>query len=556
MKQMSNYIEELQHLHHRRVNLILPAGALLVLLFAFLDYILVPEHFSEFLLYRELLVVIALGLLIFNLHDRKHNHPLTIGFLFYIAVSIFVIYTIHKIGGVNSPYTVGLILTMTVYTALAPLTAGQTLNACFAVIIFYSITISFTHPLHQPYLTEFLCNAFFMVSFSFIIATQSWANTRARKREYKLRVLENKVARDLHHHAKHLQKEVEKRSKEQVETEKRYRMLFDQIADDAIVITPSGKIIQTNKTFEQQYLQKTSATEISIYDVTPRRERPALMKLLKQMLRSGESVSGYRTSLIRKDLTITEAEMNASIVQLDKEATTVLLLMRDISTRKELEYMLFTSLEAKKKTESAAIMALAKLSEFRDVSSGHHLERIREYCKILALELSTRSDLNEVMTPTYIEDIFHASILHDIGKVAVPDGLLFSGEPVSERDRDTIRRHTIIGGDVIREMEQESESSGFLGMAKHIAYFHHEQWDGKGYPYGLMAREIPLAARIMFLADNYDDMTAHGEGTTAMIHKAAANAILNGSGTKFDPMVVEAFIARQSDFHKILEAHS
>ncbi len=155
------------------------------------------------------------------------------------------------------------------------------------------------------------------------------------------------------------------------------------------------------------------------------------------------------------------------------------------------------------------------------------------------------------MTPTYIEDIYHASILHDIGKVAIPDEYMAGDAPRAEYEKDLIRRHTLIGGDVIREMEEESQGSGFLSMAKHIAYFHHERWDGEGYPYGLSKREIPLAARIVAIADAYEDMTALVPQGGAEVHNNTVDYITKKSGTQFDPHIVENFLSIQADFDHI-----
>lgn len=556
MINQEEYIIELQELHHRRVNYILLAGGFLILLFASLDYLMIPELFTEFFIYRQALIVITLLLLILNYSDKAHKHPHVIGFLFFILVSLVIIFMIYRMGGVTSPYSVGLIVCMAVYSSLAPLTTSQCLVACFSVVTFYSITIFYTHSLHQVYLMDFFNNLFFMISFIFIIATQSWADTRARKREFQLRMLENNAAEELQELADVLQKEVEKRSKEHRATEKSYQLLFDQIADDAIVLGPRGEILQANVMFERHFGNGGSITGKSLFDLVVRHQQKDFQQTINRMFRDNSSLSGHKVLLCKNDHTFIEAEINASQLVRDQSSSGILLMIRDTSTRKELERKLFRSLEIKKKTETAAIMALAKLSEFRDISTTNHLERIREYCKLIATELSHRSTLGDVMTPTYIEDIYHASILHDIGKVAIPDTLIFNKKQLTERERDTVRRHTIIGGDVIKEMEEESKGSGFLAMAKHIAYFHHERWDGKGYPYGLIAREIPLAARIMTIADAYEAMTSSSKKEAVMSHGAAINHLSELSGLKFDPMVVEAFLAKNVEINQVRQTYS
>lgn len=554
---MTSYHEELQDLHHRRVYYILLAGGILMLLFSVLDLVMAPEFSQEFLICRIFAVIIGIVLLFFNYLDTTKKHPLATGFLGYLCVAIVILAMVYRMGGASSPYYVGLILTMTIYAALAPLTPGQTFNSCFLIVCFYGITLLFSHSLTQSLPPEMFANLFFMISFIFIIATQSWADTKARKAEFQLRLLENEAAEQLSRLANILEAEVEKRSREQAALEERYHLLFSQIADDVVFITQNGEILQSNHNFDKHYVGNRSAVGMRLYKIILERQHEEIQLLFAKIAVSREPIRDYLVHLIKVDGTITEAEMNGNLLLRDQEAAGILLVMRDISTRKEMERRLIQSLEIKKKTETAAILALAKLSEFRDIASGNHLERIREYCKILAIELSQFAELQKVMTSTYIEDIYHASILHDIGKVAIPDELLSRDTPLEGHEKDLIRRHTIIGGDVIREMEEESKGSGFLDMAKYIAYFHHERWDGRGYPYGLMKREIPLAARIMALADFYEEMTAATpENPKIFSHEKARESITRNTGLHFDPMVVEAFISRQDEFDAIRTKYS
>lgn len=549
---MKSYHEELQNLHHRRVYYILLAGAGLLLLFSLLDKVIAPAYFNEFLLCRLFAVFIGITLLIFNYKDTEKKYPLVTGFIGYLCVTIVILAMVYRMGGASSPYYVGLILAMTIHATFAPLTTGQTLNSGFLLICFYGITILFSQPLTQALPLELFANLFFMVCFVLIIATQSWADTKGRKAEHSLRLLEDEAAEQLTRQAAVLEAEVEKRSKEQTALEERYRLLFDQIADDVILINLDGEILQANHNFDEHYTKGDSSDGLTLYDIATQKHHSEIRAILYDTVSKGQPINNARIHLMRKDATIAEAEMNGNLLLREQGHAGILLVIRDISTRKQMERRLIQSLEVKKRTETAAILALAKLSEFRDVSSGHHLERIREYCKILATELAKTGELSDVITPTYIEDIYHASILHDIGKVATPDKLLHRITPLQEHEVDIIRRHTIIGGDVIREMEDESQGSGFLDMAKYIAYFHHERWDGRGYPYGLRRREIPLAARIMALADFYEEMTAvTPDNPEVLNHEHVKEAIIKEVGLHFDPMVVEAFMNRYEEFDAV-----
>jgi PAS domain S-box-containing protein len=554
---MQSYQQELSDLHHRRAYYILVAVSCMILLFSILDLVIAPEYFSEFFIYRIAVAVVGVMLLVANYYDRSHKHALLLGFVGYLCCSLAIVTMIHRMGGVASPYYVGLIITITIYSTLAPLTLAQTLGSGFILISFYFITILFTHSWPPPYPIEFFTKLFFLICFVLIIATQSWVDTKAHKREYQLRREENKAADELADHAVTLEEEVLKRSKEQAASEERYHRLFDQIADDVVVIDQNGKILKSNSNFENHYADKDAATELSFFDITLERQQKNIKKTIAEMVSEQKPLSAYQLCLIKNDKTVIDAEINGNLLIRNEVVVGLLLIIRDISTRKILEEKLIESLERKKKTETAAILALAKLSEFKDVMADNHLERIREYCKILVAELSNYTGLQEVINSTYKDDIYVACILHDIGKVAIPDNLLGQKTSLQDQELDQIRKHTIIGGDIIKEMEKESEGSGFLSMAKHIAYFHHERWDGKGYPYGLTGREIPLAARIMAVADTYEEMTVGtGEYDEMVTHEDAVVYIENNKGLQFDPIIVEALLARQQEYNAVRQKFS
>lgn len=551
---MKSYREELLELHHRRVYHILLAGALFMVLFAALDYFVVPEMFGRFLPCRLAGTAICLFFAFLNYRDQQKKFAFAIGFAGYIAISLILLAIIAQMDGIVTRYYVGLILVMTLYSALAPLTMGQTLIGGLLLVLLYAITALYHLSFNEPFLLDLFANLFFMLSMVGLNTIQSWADTRARAKEYTLRVEENRVAEQLSQHAEALEKEVAKRSREQQEREARYRLLFNQIADDVVLVSPEGIILQTNSNFDQHYRGETRSGQKTLITIIPEEEERNLQNLLTETMTSISPVRNRLLRLVKRDGKTTETEVSAGLLRRDQAVVGILLLIRDISERKEMERKLLASLEMRKQTETAAILALAKLSEFRDATSSNHLERIREYCQLLAIELSQYPELQSVMTPTYIEDIYHASILHDIGKVAIPDTFDGAGTPRVEHEHELIRRHTIAGGDVIREMQDESKGSSFLDMAKHIAYFHHERWDGRGYPHGLMRREIPLAARIMAVADVYEEMTTGPPDNPATAgHEKTVSYITSQSGLRFDPMVVGAFLARQNEFQAILK---
>lgn len=551
---MKSYHEELQQLHHRRVYAILLAGSIVMVLSSALDTLLVPKYQREFLFCRFGGAAAGLLLLAVNYYDRRHRYPLAIGFLGYICGSLVILAMIYQMGGVGSPYYVGLILAMTIYAALAPLTHIQTLASGLLPVALYcgTVFLAAPSPSSREFLLQLYANLFFLVSVVLIIATQSWADTRGRLREYQLRVQENEAAEELAMQATILEREVEQRSREQAEIEARYRLLFNQIADDVVLIKPDTTIVQANTSFLAHFAGNRQAAEpLRLLTFVVPDQRENLHQIIQELLASTSPIRNRPLQLVRHDQTVVDAELSGNILRRGQELVGLLLLLRDISARRQMELQLLNSLEIRKETETAAILALAKLSEFKDATASNHLERIREYCQLLAIELSGHQELREVMTPTYIEDIYHASILHDIGKVSIPD--IVPNNDTPEHDQDLLRRHTLTGGDVIREMETESRNSSYLEMAKHIAYFHHERWDGKGHPHGLAGRQIPLAARIMALADAYEEMTAGTvHNSKKMSHEETVAAIVAEAGRRFDPLVVGALAAREHEFRQVM----
>jgi len=155
------------------------------------------------------------------------------------------------------------------------------------------------------------------------------------------------------------------------------------------------------------------------------------------------------------------------------------------------------------------------------------------------------------ITPEYIDDIYQSSILHDIGKVGIPDAVLLKPGRLSDEEFDVIKRHTNLGGDAIKAIEMQIEGQSFLALGKEIAYNHHEKWDGSGYPRGLNGEDIPLSARIIALADVYDALTTKRFYKEAYTHEKSRQIIIDLKGTHFDPEVLDVFLALADEFDRI-----
>ena len=224
-----------------------------------------------------------------------------------------------------------------------------------------------------------------------------------------------------------------------------------------------------------------------------------------------------------------------------------------INHRKRAEQALLESYRKLQHARAATILGLAKLAEYRDEGTGTHLERIREYARLLAEEMARISRYREDIDQRYIEDIYQSAILHDIGKVGIPDAVLLKPGELTGDEFEVIKCHTLFGGDAITAIQAQIEGRSFLNIGREIAYSHHEKWDGSGYPRGLRGQEIPLAARIVAVADVYDALTTRRFYKEAFSHQKARQIILNLRGNHFDPDVVDAFLALEGQFDRIRE---
>lgn len=202
-------------------------------------------------------------------------------------------------------------------------------------------------------------------------------------------------------------------------------------------------------------------------------------------------------------------------------------------------------------SRDVTIFAISKLAESRDPETGNHLERIRFYAKELAETLLRSENPPPEIDALFIDNIFLTSPLHDIGKIGIPDYILLKPGQLDEMEFNIMKNHTIIGYNTLNAAAKRDLRAEYLQMSAAIALSHHEKYDGTGYPEGLKGEAIPLAARIVALADVYDALVSKRVYKEAMSHEIAKSIILKSRGKHFDPKVVDAFLAAEDKFINI-----
>jgi putative two-component system response regulator len=201
-----------------------------------------------------------------------------------------------------------------------------------------------------------------------------------------------------------------------------------------------------------------------------------------------------------------------------------------------------------------SIRALAHLAETRDSDTGYHIQRTQGYVHTLAVLLKDHPRFSASLTPHNIDLLTKSAPLHDIGKVGIPDSILQKAGRLTPAEWEIMKTHAKLGSDAIEKAEADVDTPvDFLGFAKEIAHWHHEKWDGSGYPDGLAGDAIPLSARLMALADVFDALISARVYKVAFSHDEARDLIAAGRGVHFDPDIADAFLAHYADFCAIAD---
>ena len=188
------------------------------------------------------------------------------------------------------------------------------------------------------------------------------------------------------------------------------------------------------------------------------------------------------------------------------------------------------------------VMGFATLVENKDGSTGGHIKRTTAYVKLLAQELRDRGYYKDILTKDYMKNLCQAAPMHDIGKIAVPDVVLQKPGKLTDEEFATIKQHAANGGKIVKETFGNLGDEQYTQMAYQVARYHHEKWNGRGYPEGLKEEEIPLCARIMAVADVFDAVSEKRCYRDAMPMDKCFEIIRSGCGQDFDPVIAEVFL--------------
>jgi len=204
--------------------------------------------------------------------------------------------------------------------------------------------------------------------------------------------------------------------------------------------------------------------------------------------------------------------------------------------------------------QKAIIVWVAEIIEFRDSETGQHVERVQRYLEVLLSAMKENKVFADEISQWDIDAFLKSALLHDIGKIKIPDEILLKEARLTEDEFANMKEHSLFGKDLLESLQEKVSNQTFLEYAKTLAYSHHEKWDGTGYPDKLKGDEIPLQARMMAIADVYDALISDRPYKKAYSHEESLKIIADGRGTQFDPLLTDLFLALADDIKEVSEA--
>lgn len=222
--------------------------------------------------------------------------------------------------------------------------------------------------------------------------------------------------------------------------------------------------------------------------------------------------------------------------------------------QKSLEKMVAKKVEENEKLLDALSTGFAELVESRDGITGGHVKNTGIYFKAFVQALRKEPKYRDEFTDAFLRDAIRTAPLHDIGKIGIDDAVLRKKGSLEGGEREYMEKHAQMGGATFAKIRQNFPENEFLKIAEEMALFHHERWDGKGYPTGISGEEIPLCARIMSIVDVYDALTSERPYKKPFSHEKSMEIIQEGKGTQFDPDLIDMFVKYEAVMKRSLKA--
>ena len=333
--------------------------------------------------------------------------------------------------------------------------------------------------------------------------------------------------------------------------------LMDLLRLPMFMRAPDGSFIAVNREFRSTFnypsLDELNAGDSVItydYDWDIRQEnsgRENGVAPLRATVRTGDdrlrAVEGYTTRIASDTLGV--------LIDVTEYVEANAQLQENLTYQQSINRKLSSAASVLRKTQATAMKSLAKLAEYRDKETGGHLQRICEYMRLVTAQIQEHQPYSFQVASGYPHDIYLSGMLHDIGKVGVPDQILLKPGPLDETEWTVMKRHTEWGHSILTQADHELGEQSFLTLASRIARNHHEWWDGSGYPDGLRGEAIPLSARVGAVADVYDALTSRRPYKEAWTHDQAVEEIRGLSARQFDPVIVDIFTRLEDQFRDV-----
>ncbi len=381
-------------------------------------------------------------------------------------------------------------------------------------------------------------------------------------------VLETKqLYNDLRLHNEQLENRMGEKVEELKKSEERYRAIVENAADLIFTTDAEGHFTWANQAACTQLgYAIDNIRGINISRILKKGHRHKLYAILHDILED-HPVKPVQMEIVTRSGEERTVDFSCVAIRENGRVAGMEGILRDITDRvvveklkknyvKSLEEAVIERTAEIKETQRASILAIATLAESIDEDTGGHLERIRHYCKILAQDLRANSRYADQITEEYIELVFDLSPLHDLGKVAIRDYILQKPDKLTCEEYETMKEHATVGARALRMAGEMIHRESIFTIGEMIAHYHHEKWDGTGYPAvdvngehrPLQGEEIPLCARIVALADVYDALTSKRPYKMPFPHDKARELILQEKGRHFDPETADSFLRCEKDF--------